>query len=321
MHDTFNLLKASLVTHCLEYAVRDVPKMILCFHSLWPRRTMNLSSMLSNCLLTFLRYCITEHQPLCCSLLVTVRKIAKGKVEAFSFGWRGICCSYGEIGLILRSHCLSSLHFGLAMTHDAEMNTSCGMLQGLQKEEIEKVVCRLEFWKQYACYPSLLPSILIELKADILTDRLGTCHQTLYNVELNSGLHKYTCGQDCHVYEIERRRNTDLDFAMRDLSGIVARLASCNYNCAYMHEMLDCLDQLNCWRRDHSTATNSAFRARDNEMEERLQYLRVRLKAIEMRSTYLLQRTRGQIQSVRGPSDVCGETNLANGLQIYNLIA
>jgi hypothetical protein len=187
------------------------------------------------------------------------------------------------------------------MTHDAKTNMTCGLLQGLQKSEIEGVLDRLKFWKEYASCLSLLPTILIDMKADEITKRIGACHQALYDIEMNTGLHHYTRTQQ-ELADKEALLNIELDTAMRNLSGIVARLASGKYNCGTLGEMLNCLEEWNRWRGelgDSSTCWSFEKHQHDHEIHERVQYLQARFKGIEIRSTYLSQRAQGQIQSVR----------------------
>lgn len=187
------------------------------------------------------------------------------------------------------------------MTHDAKTNMTCGLLQGLQKGEIERVLDRLKFWKEYASCPSLLPTILIDMRADEVTQRIGACHQALHDIEIDTGLHQYNMSRQKFA-DKETLLKIKLDTAMRKLSGIVARLVASKYNCGILGEMLNCLEEWNRWRGqlgDSSECCSLEKDQHDHEIDERVHYLQARFKGIELRSTYLSQRAQGQIQSVR----------------------
>jgi hypothetical protein len=199
-------------------------------------------------------------------------------------------------GFVVQNNGQSSGHFSLALTYHIKTHVTCGLLGGLRLgADVSFILASHEL----VGLPMFLPALFVELKSHSTNSHVHSCALKLRSVEQTTEIRR-----DDVLSNLGKTRtdfaNLDLDGITRELTSVSSKLAHCNYSCQLHLPMLDFFDEINQWAVKKVSNERGEDLAKAEQVAlARTAYLRNWLKVISIRTKYLSQRAKAQVQTVR----------------------
>ena len=201
-------------------------------------------------------------------------------------------------------------NYCLGLAYNPMTGVTCGIIQGLELREIEKLRKCLQLSQEHFRQPTLVPLFLIELKthffAILLEDRAARLEETEYETGMKHG---YSLDPRRNpALNLERRKSRvslDFDPITQKLTSLTGTLAFCDLTFESSFRSLEVTVALSQRARRSSSPDSSREASKDTgpielggAVELRATYLRTLIAGAQAHRNVLLQRTRAQVQTV-----------------------
>lgn len=204
---------------------------------------------------------------------------------------------------MIRSARSRDWNFCLCVLHNAKSGNTVGILNGLQEEEIEKLLFCMKQSQNEIRDPMLLPIFLLELKVHFFAKLLEKRALGLDDIEHATGM-RHGFSDDPRrnaLIDKERRelaKQLDFDPITQKLTGVTGTLSFCDMTFLSSKRALDAVSS---FREDYQLAVGSVGACHQSEpaaLTRRAQYLYQLIQGSISHSTVLSARTKAQIQTV-----------------------
>ena len=195
-------------------------------------------------------------------------------------------------------------NYCLGLAYNPTTGVTCGIIQGLELREIEKLRNCLRLSQEHFRHPALVPLFLIELKthffAILLEDRASRLEETEYETGMK------------HGYSLDPRRNPalnlkrrksrvtlDFDPITQKLTSLTGTLAFCDLTFESSFRSLEVTVALS--QKALGKSSSDLFHEASKNggsLELRATYLKTLIAGAQAHRNVLLQRTRAQVQTV-----------------------
>jgi hypothetical protein len=194
-------------------------------------------------------------------------------------------------------------NYCLGLAYNPVTGVTCGIIQGLQVQEIEKLRRCLQLSQEHFRQPTLVPLFLIELKTHFFAVLLESRALGLEEIEYETGMKHGFSSDPTHnpALSLQRKSHVSLDFdpITQKLTGLTGTLAFCDLTFESSLRSLEVTVALNqkvlenisqdCSRETFTYA---------GPLPLRVAYLRTLIAGAQAHRNVLLQRTRAQVQTV-----------------------
>ena len=195
-------------------------------------------------------------------------------------------------------------NYCLALAYNPVTSVTCGMIQGLELREIEKLSKCLQSSREHFRQPALVPLFLIELKTHFFAVLLERRAIGLEDIEYDTGMrHGFSLDPRRNpALSLERRKSRvslDFDPITQKLTGLTGTLAFCDLTFGSSLQSLEVTMALSQKVRNNISQDSTGEYSKDSGLLElRAAYLKTLIAGAQVHRDVLLQRTRAQVQTV-----------------------
>ena len=196
------------------------------------------------------------------------------------------------------------MNFCATITAQPHENTICAFIHGLDTNEVETIIQRLVYDGRFSRFPSLVPTILLDMRLDVATRNTERTVLLVQEIERDSGMDSQwttsSSADDERLKNIHRIK-TDLDFDVKihDLTTVTARLSYYTHICKVHLLMPEKLNEINAITVESAPQVEKdEFKRLEILMRTNNAHLRSYLEGTMIRTEAMLPRVQAQRDTV-----------------------
>lgn len=198
------------------------------------------------------------------------------------------------------------MNFCATVTTQPHENTICAFIHGLDTNEIETFIQRLVYDGRFSRFPSLVPTILLDMRLDVATRNTERTVLLVQEIERDTGMDpQWTTSSSADAERLEKihRIKTDLEFDVKihDLTTVTARLSYYTHICKVHLHMPGKLNEINANTVEAAPQVEKdEFKRLEILMRSNNAHLHAYLEGTMIRTEALLPRVQAQRDTVSG---------------------
>lgn len=209
-------------------------------------------------------------------------------------------------GLMLRAGRSRDWNFCLGIVHSPSRKTACGILSGMQHEEIEKLLRCLRESRAHIHDPSLLPVFLLELRVHFFALLLEKRALGIEGIEYSTGMrHGFsTDPRKIALADQERKfkaKTLDFDPITQKLTGVTGTLSFCDMTFSSSKRALELIIKMRAeigLLESRPSKNHARGPTISDPLGRRIDYLGELIHGSQAYGAVLSARTKAQVQTV-----------------------
>ena len=177
-----------------------------------------------------------------------------------------------------------------SFTYLPKDNITYGMIQGLQSNEVQNLLDRLQQCLPLTSSPTLIPFLLLRRRFENTVLRIKILANNVHHFEQTTRMLQEMSIERVDVGALKQNEYKWKSVG-RGLSTFSEEVAHLAYGCDIDLRLLEFLDEIDSWIEEHSSEKTQASR-------ERTSLLRSWLQSTQSRITYLEKRAQAQVQTL-----------------------